>query len=55
MSTASVSLFIRSATSGIASSSSWASASSTGSVSTPAAWRNGTTRWVSSSIESIRR
>ena len=53
--TASVSLFIRSATSGIASSSSWASASSTGSVThaRPPA-RNGTTRWVSSSIESIR-
>ena len=52
--TASVSLFIRSATSGIASSSSCASASSTGSLTTPASLRNGSTRWVSSSIDSIR-
>ena len=54
MSTASVSLLIRSATSGIASSSSWASVSWTGSPTTPAALRNGSTRWVMSSMDSSR-
>ena len=55
MSATSASLLTRSATSGIASSSSWASASRTGSPTTPAALRNGSARWVISSTGSIRR
>ena len=52
--TASVSLLIRSATSGIARSSSCGRAATTGSSRTPAASRNGSTRSVISSIDSIR-
>ena len=52
MSTASVSLLMRSATSGIASSRSCASASPTGSPTTPACLRKGSTRLVISSIGS---
>ena len=54
MSEASVSLLIRSATSGIASSSSWASESCTGSPTTPSRLRNGSARCVMSSIDSSR-